>query len=416
MPEVNVLPPINGYCNPITERLEDIWRRSILINSNTGTLDALLSEVNTRGRRMLNVYDDRGKRLYTRLQFQRRNECPDDITVQLGANCDFTVCNEAGNTTDNRWDEYVINPDDLLCLQLGDNSPYQFSITYDFAEGEKICPEDEASEIAARMSEWMDNYAIKLNSILYGMLSQDWANYPSAGGPCDTSVLGGYGKGGWYDLNKNLNTDKFTINAVDQSGAVLPFFVNDFRKLLMLNGFDEQPIAVHGMGGLYDYATFQQNAARAYCCNDAGVNPNELAGQMGFYNFMEGRPTANTNAGVTQDDVLLWNPGAHQLIQPIDFKEPGQQINQYDHERRIIPHRSGLVFHLIRNLDKCGAKLQQNYTLYHRFKLYSKPVDVDDCNTGINQTICALINRCTPLDCDGNPTWGDIGDPTVPNP
>lgn len=412
MPERKTLEPINGYCAPIIERLTDVWDRKPLINAQTGTLDALLSDVNTTGRRMLDVYDQRGKRLYTRLQWQAPFECPQDITVATGTGSQFEICNTSDNKTTNRWNEYIINPDDLTYLTNG-GVPWALNLTYDFAEGEKICPETEASEIAARLQEWMDNYAIKFNSIMWNQLCTPWANYPSSADPCDVGVLGGFGRGNWLDITGTEQTGTFDITGIDANGAVLPFFVNDFKKLLMLNGMTT-PIVVHGMGGMYDYATFMMNAERGYCCNDAGVNPAEIAGRIGFFNYLEGRPIANNNTGITQDDVLIFEPGTHQLIQPTDFKEPGQMINEYDHERRMIMHPSGLVFHLIRNLNKCEHKLQQNYTLYHKFKLYSKPVDVDSCNGGnINQTICGSVSRCQPVDCDGTPDWGPLGDPTT---
>lgn len=418
MPERKVLEPITGYCAPIVSQLEQVWSRKTLLGAQTGTLDALLSSENTAGRRMLNVFDERGKRLYTRLQFQNRHECPQDITVATGTGTAFEICNTSNNETVNRWSEYIINPDDLTYLTNGGN-PWAFNLKYDYAEGEKICPEDAAQELAARMSEWMDNYAIKFNSVLYGLLCGAWTGHAASADPCDVGVLGGYGSGGWLDINGAAGVGTPTFTAMDQAGAVRPFFVSNWKKFLMTNGFSDTPIVVHGMGGFYDYAMFMANAASGYCCNDSGVNPAEIAGRIGAYNFMEGRPIANNNTGITQNDVLMWEPGVHQLIQPTDFKEPGQTISQYDHERRMIMHPSGLVFHMIRNLDKCDNKLQQNYTLYHRFKLYSKPTDVGNCNgadgtAALNQSVCASIGRCEPVACDGTTVdWGVPGDPTT---
>lgn len=408
-----------GYCSPAFVALEGLFgSRTGILQANTGTLDALLSTANTPrsadGEAPVDIeLFDGGKRREYRLYFEKRTACPSD----LGACVSFDSVNfcEDPAVDPNNFIEFILTPDDLCTRKVA-------SFKYNYVEGQKVCPMDMAQQMAKKLRESFDNYAISLNKVLWTLLARPYTVDNPVADACVSSKQFGSGQGGWLDINAGYNTAATAVvfQIMNEVGAVFPFFLSNWNKLLMANGFERTPIVVHGYGALYDYITFRNGGAFA-CCNDAGVDQSALAGQIDMFNFLEGRPRANNNAGVTQDTTLMWQPGTHLLLQPYMLGEELQSISNEAHERyQFLDTVTGLQFTVVRNREYCGNRVEDRYQVYHTYKVISKPLELAEClgsnvNTsqGINQSVLVNFQRCTPKDCAGNATWGPAGDPTA---
>lgn len=418
-----LLPQDSGYCQPILENLEAVFgSRKGLTNAATGTLNALLSPENVpalipespltdfggNSRSVqLELFTGSGRKREYRLLFKRRLACPTDFGT-----CDTSIDYCAPATPEeNRWREYVL-PDNFCQKDV-----WSYRANYD--QLEKVCPADLAQDMAHSMAEAIENYAVSLNSELYRLISQPYAAFDNGStvdpDPCVDSTLLGVGKGGWLDINSGFHpaSEEIKFQMMNQAGAIFPFFPSNLSTLMAANNITQTPIAVHGHGALKHYVQMHSDGAYR-CCSDEGVDQSALAQDLGFHFFLEGRPTANRN-GVSQDEVLLWEPGAHQLIQPYLLGLPLQEINDDSHQRyEFIDSATGLQFCMIRNRTYCEDKVIDDYKLIHKWLLYSKPLDQNECVAGpVNQTLCINFCRCQPVDCDGNPTWGPQGDPTA---
>lgn len=410
-----------GYCQPIVEMLGQYFMQKNNLNSNPGTLQALLSDINTRSRRF-EISRPNGKDPLYFMEWQTQEDCYTGQQYVSATGCTYDVC-APGTETNNKAGVFI-DRSMLQCLASdpGRGAPLepfpQLSLEYDYSDGSlhrTVCDHNEAEFVGRRIGEYMWRYALALNNYLYGRLSGNYAQYTSTTGDSDCVPHDnpGCGKGGWFNLAGQLQTGVIQFNALNEAGAIFPYFRGDLRKFYMVNGMEQNPIIVHGLGAIFDYA--YHVAQGAFCCNDAGVNTAALANAIDGSYFMESRPRANNNAGVTQDSVLMWEPGNHQLIFDLDFIGPTANVVQYDYERRIIVDpRTGIPFYFVRRLTKCDKHDKNTYNIIPpHFFCMSKPPTMDQCPDGSNQTFCMEIQKCTPTDCAGQPAWGALGDPTA---
>lgn len=410
-----------GYCLPIVQNLADYFTQQMNLFSSPGTLQALTSDANVNRRNLIMSRPD-GKDIMLFLEFMSQEHCYQGTQYTASKSCTYDVC--ATGDENNRKKGIFIDRDMLQCLydptaNAGAGAPYpQLSMTYSYAPGSlhrQICDRSEAEEVAERMASWMWEYALALNNYLWGALSGSYTAHTSASIPsdCIPHDAAGYGKGGWFDINGQLQTGQLEFIALSSEGAVYPRFHSDLQKFYLLNGMSGTPIIVHGLGAMYDYNIHRN--MNGFCCNDAGVNGAALAQQIGGFYFLESRPRANTNSGVTQDSVLLWEPGSHQLIFDLDFIGPSFDEVEPEYERRIITDpRTGIPFYFVRNRTRCQVHDANTYNVIPpKFLLVSKPTNFDQCPEGSNQTVLMNIKQCTPTDCAGAPAWGPLGDPTT---
>lgn len=410
MPTV-LYPQDSGFCAPIFRSMDDLFGRTTLLNSATGTLNAILSDVNQSNVDLSIVDRGTGRKPQYRFQFKKRTACPTDF----GACIDFEaedLCAPSDVTTPD-ISEWVWDGDGMCTKKVWEGS-------YDLSYDETHCAEDLAMTMARAIDEAVQNYAIALNGYLWQQLSQPYTADVSAD-PCVSSEQFGVGKCGWLDINQvyHPSSDPIVFEVMNSVGAIFPFFSENWGNLLAANNIVNAPIVVHGNGALKTYLKFLNDGVYS-CCSDDGVDQAALARRFGMFAFEEGRPTANRNAGVSQDTTLIWEPGAHLMIQPYLLGQPLQAVSDQAHQRyQFVDSRTGLQFLLIRNRRYCDTKVVDDYKIYHTFKLISKPCALTECidsipeGEGINQTLCVDFKRCQPIDCDGNPAWGPQGDPTV---
>ena len=164
MPTV-LFPQDAGYCTPIFRQMDDLFGRSTLLNSDTGTLNALLSPANRNAVDIDPISRETGKSQQYRIQFKERTACPTDF----GAWEDFSTidfCETQAPTTPTTR-EYVWGPDDLCSKTI-------WGGRYDYAYDKEHCDESLAETMASAIDEAIQNYAISFNSYLWQQLSQPY--------------------------------------------------------------------------------------------------------------------------------------------------------------------------------------------------------------------------------------------------
>lgn len=196
--------------------------------------------------------------------------------------------------------------------------------------------------------------------------------------------------GGIYDHRTNTVSAAGTplsFNILGPSSQPSAMAFNDLNRFFTYNGCS-RPIVVHGDNALVDYIRFQQ--LDAYCCNQEGVQLDQLQGFLGFDNYLDN--SGGVNADIPFTDAVAWEPGSVRLRD--SFTGRGDCVWEYDHFGKttfVGPY--GLVFDYQWRVNDCTGAMTEKISL--SLELFTKPLGINDCDlAGTNGIFCLEFLSC----------------------